>query len=595
MKKSIGYHNMRGFILAVMLIAIVFSINRNLEAENKPTKGADTRESKAELQSGKDSMSQLISLDLRNMEVVDALKFIAQKGELNIVISKTVTGRCMLLLENVAIKDIFDVILLSNALAYVKKGDIYYVMTGKEYKAWYGENYGDTRKLKVFHLKYAVPGKAFILIDALKSEIGKIIVDQDSGTVLIMDTPSKIGEMEKALAVLEEEIETVVLNLNYAKAKDIEDQIKPQLDDKKVGSIKADERSNQVVVQTLPGRMKDIKRVISALDKKTQQVLIDAKIIRIELNDSLNASFEWEGLFAYLTKSYGAVYLGNKPYSCQTYIGNQTKINPPSAKPAPKSTFAESVYFGTIDGQQKFEGALKYLQTLGEMKVISNPKLSVLNDQEAKIHIGRREAYVTTTTTAGQTTTTVAEEVTFVDVGIMLNVTPRINEEGYITMKIEPEISHVVDTLITPLGSEIPIIDTSTAMTTVMARDGTTIIIGGLRKEQEAKKVDQIPFLGSIPVIGRLFRSQKKDKTRSEILVMITPRLISGDILETGDVEVKQEKLKPYVHYEVPEEKTEETVLKFKPYIDYDKAYEVESGKGSLKTEKELEINEKKD
>ena len=581
MKKSISYYNMRSFILVVMLMAFVFSMNWNVKAEDKSTKGVDTPESETELQPGEDGMSRCISLDLRNMEVVNALKFLAQKGGLNIVVSKTVTGRCMLLLENVTIQDIFDVILLSNALAYVKKGDIYYIMTDKEYKVWYGTRFGDTRRLKLFRLQYAIPERAFTLVDALKSEIGKVIVDQESGTLLIMDTPERIEEMKKSLAVLEQGVDMTVINLNYAKAKDIEDQLKPQLDDKKVGSIKADETSNQVIIQTLPGRMEDIKQVITALDRKIQQVLIDAKIVRIELSDDLEAGFEWEGLFSYLTKSYGAVYLGNQSFAhCKHFIGDSTKVDPPSrAKPAPKSTFAESIYFGTVDGQQKFEGVLRYLQTLGDMKVISNPKLSVVSDQEAKIHIGRREAYVTTTTTAGQTTTTVAEEVTFVDVGIILNVTPRINEEGYIIMKIEPEISSVVDTLVTPLGSEIPIIDTSTAETTVMARDGTTIIIGGLRREEDRKFVKQVPFLGSIPILGRLFRSEGKAKRRSEILIMITPRLVSGDILETGDVETKHERLKPYADYEVPEEKVEGTVPEFKPYMDYE----------------EMEIEKKKD
>src|SRR3989338_3488405 len=150
---------------------------------------------------------------------------------------------------------------------------------------------------------------------------------------------------------------------------------------------------------------------------------------------------------------------------------------------------------------------MKLLSTLGETRLLSNPKLAVVNNQEARIHVGRKEAYITTTTTAGQTTTTTAEDVTFVDVGIQLSVTPTINEEGFITMKIKPEVSSVVDVLVTPSGNQIPIIDTSLAETTVMVQDDATIIIGGLRREQETENAKRIPFLGDIPILGNFFRN----------------------------------------------------------------------------------------
>src|SRR3989338_1639268 len=194
---------------------------------------------------------------------------------------------------------------------------------------------------------------------------------------------------------------------------------------------------------------------------------------------------------------------------------------------------------------------MKLLATLGETRLLSNPKLAVVNNQEARIHVGRQEAYITSTTTAGQTTTTTAEDVTFVNVGIQLNVTPTINKEGFITMKIKPEVSSVVDTLVTPSGNQIPIIDTSLAETTVLVKDNSTIIIGGLRRDEETENSKRVPFLGDLPLFGNLFRNQTKAKQRNELLVMITPHIVDGTRLYSGDVDdPDNDSTKSYTDYD---------------------------------------------
>ncbi|MCK4881776.1 MAG: type II and III secretion system protein, partial [Candidatus Omnitrophica bacterium] len=186
-------------------------------------------------------------------------------------------------------------------------------------------------------------------------------------------------------------------------------------------------------------------------------------------------------------------------------------------------------------------------------KLLSNPKLAVVNNQEARIHVGRKEAYITTTTTSGSTTTTTAEDVNFVDVGIQLSVTPTINADGFVTMKIKPEVSSVVDVLITPSGNQIPIIDTSLAETTVMVEDNATIIIGGLRRDEETENSERIPLLGDIPWFGNLFKSQTKNTERSELLVMITPHIVDGSMLTSGEVDPGEEGTKEFKEYQTYE------------------------------------------
>ena len=185
-------------------------------------------------------MDELVSLDFKSTDAVDALKYLGQKGGLNLSISKAVGGRVNLSLTDVPIRDVFDLILRTNELAYIKQGDVYHIMTDAEYRVLYGRKFADTREIKTFRLQYAAPEPAFNLMDALKSEIGRLLVDEDSGTVLIMDTPEQLRQMEEALATLEQGGAIRVFDLKYAKSKDVEERIKDQIDLRKLGFVKAD-------------------------------------------------------------------------------------------------------------------------------------------------------------------------------------------------------------------------------------------------------------------------------------------------------------------------------------------------------------------
>ncbi len=504
-----------------------------------------------------EGMQGRISLDLRNIEVTDALKFLSMKTGVNMISTKDVSGRITLMVLNVPAKDVFDIMLRSNGLAYTKEGEIYNIMTGDEYKALFGKGFADIREVKVFRIKYAIPEQVFTLLDALKSEIGRVLVEPDSGTAIIMDTPEKIAEIEKAISTLEQKNLVRVFQLKYAKAKDIEEQLKAQLDLKKVGTIKADERSNQVIVQTLPERMVNIEKLITSLDQKTKQVLIDSTIIKVKLSDQLDTGAEWEGLIGAASR-YGMAYFGANPFSVikpvetdttNTFttrsdfltktLDNQIGSYPFSGNTlntsAGQKTGPGILHVGILDSKRDMDILLKYVQTLGSTQILSNPKISIVNNQEAKIHVGERQAYVTATTTTGQSTSTVSEEVTFVDVGIQLSVTPTINEDGYVTMKIKPEISSVVSFLITPSGNRVPIIDTSMSETTVMVKDGSTIIIGGLRREDKISSAEQFPFLSKIPILSFFFKQSLKKTERTELLIMITPHIVSGDMISSGN------------------------------------------------------------
>jgi len=128
-----------------------------------------------------------------------------------------------------------------------------------------------------------------------------------------------------------------------------------------------------------------------------------------------------------------------------------------------------------------------------------------------------------------------------VDIGIKLYVTPNISRDGFITMKIKPEISSATRTKILSEGkeTEIPIVTTSEAETTIMVKDGITIIIGGLKKDKKEKTTKRIPLLGSIPVLGLLFGSTSDSYSKTELVILLTPHIISGDTPYTDFSQIK--------------------------------------------------------
>ncbi|MFH0839249.1 MAG: secretin N-terminal domain-containing protein [Candidatus Omnitrophota bacterium] len=620
---------MKKFLVSVMIIGVFFSsfLFQNGDAEDNVAQLTTVSSKVADSTSLPGGIQTRVSLDLRNIEVVDALKFLAIKAKMNIITTKDVAGRITLMVEDVPVKDIFDIMLRSNDLAYRKEGDIYNVMTEEKYKALFGRRFSDIRQVKVFRIQYAIPEQVFSLLDTLKSDIGRVLVEPDSGTALIMDTPEKIKDIEKALLTLEQKNLVQVFTLKYAKAKEAAEQLKTQLDLKKVGTITADERSNQLIIQALPDRMRDIERLVLALDVKTKAVLIDAKIIKVKLSDQLDKGIEWEGLMN-ISQSMGMTYVGSYPYSVlqpatenwqarQEFLDTRYPTagvgsypfsgNTPSSSSSSKVAPGEKLHVGVVGKRKDLDAVLKYLQTLGKTQVLSNPKLAVINNQEARIHVGEKQAYVTTTTTTGQTTTTVSEEVTFVDVGIQLSVTPTINDDGFITMKVKPEISSVVSTLTTPSGNKIPIIDSSMAETTVLVKDGATIVLGGLRKEEKVLSSEQVPFLGNIPLLGALFKSSTNKTERTELMVMITPHIVSGAELTTGDERDFGERpgkeyreypgLTSQSDYKPEKEEPKDKIRTYKEYPELKQQKEEESKlkEGYVKEYKQLEFPQEKE
>jgi type II secretory pathway component GspD/PulD (secretin) len=304
--------------------------------------------------------------------------------------------------------------------------------------------------------------------------------------------------------------------------------------------------------------MVQIEELIKSLDKKTKEVLIVAKIIRVALLDTFDAEIQWEGLFKdiNLLPGFQQGWMGSHENNALARTGNSfvddfINIPPTTRPPEGGKVFPTSnMVVGQTGVDGGYEVLFKFLQTIGNSRVLSSPRITVTNNQEAKIHVGERQAYITSTTTTGSTgQNTVAESVTFVDVGIELSVTPTINDDGFITLKIKPSISSVKDTLVTASGNKIPIIDTSEAETTVMVKDQTSVVIAGLRKDEWTDTKSQVPYFAKLPIFGGLFKSGSNAKDRTEVIVLLTPHIVGGEKFMTGESSKPIDNLNDYRGY----------------------------------------------
>ncbi len=476
--------------------------------------------------------SDKISLDLKGMDVIEVIKMLAAKGNMNVILSNDVKGRVTIFLKSVNIIDAFEIILAANSLAYDKRGDIIYVMAQREYEAIYGEKFNDRKEVKIFQLKYAKASEISKALNQMKTKIGKIVVDDGSNTIVVIDSPQTLAQIGEAISKLDMPTVTKVFELRYAKAADLKTKISESLT-KGVGTMQIDERTNKIAITDLDRKVGEITELVTAFDDKLQQVLIEAKIVQITLNDQYKLGVDWQAVI----KKAGDISKGIN-LSSAFQIAAQNAFGPPGAQ----------ILVGAL-GQSDWATMIQILKEVGDTDLLSSPRITALNNQEAKIMIGTSQPYATNTVTQTTGLATTATNLSFIDIGVKLYVTPTINKEGFITMKIKPEVSsstsnytygasQAVDAngaiISSQAGTTVPIVTTTQAETSVTVKDGTTIIIGGLIQDQRTSTVDKIPLLGDIPIIGQAFRKTVSQVQKQELVVFLTPHIVTGeyDMLE---------------------------------------------------------------
>ncbi|MFA5778992.1 MAG: type IV pilus secretin PilQ [Elusimicrobiota bacterium] len=341
------------------------------------------------------------------------------------------------------------------------------------------------------HLENVPFDEAMALILQMKG----LVLQQVASNVLRVMTPANLTK-ERADSVQV----TQIFRLSYSKASDMSSKITSiMLAESQKVTIQTDERTNSIIVTSTPEGLLAAATLINKLDIKPEQVLIEAKIVEISVGDTKDIGIDW---------SLKRNVMGH----------TDSKISEEANSLTQSQSTIGSFKFGYLRSDIELIARLAAAQSKGNAKILSQPRIATLNNMEAKIVVGGQVPYSQTTIGSGGVST---QSTAFMTVGIQLTVTPTINADGRITMKIEPTVSNV--TRITALGPETR---TKTASTTVLVKAGETIVIGGLITQDERKDASQIPLLGDLPVLGHFFKSYHHDKQKTELMIFVTPYIM---------------------------------------------------------------------
>jgi type IV pilus assembly protein PilQ len=418
---------------------------------------------------GKVYRGQKFSFRFKDADIRDFLKFVATVANINIIIDPGVTGRVTCELTSIPWDQALELILKTNGLGSVMEGNV----------------------LRI-------------------AKIETLTREQEAARRL------------KEAQQLAGELKVITRTLSYAKAKAVQPILQKQLSQR--GEIIIDERTNTLIISDIPDKVGVIDKLIETLDAAIPQVSIEARIVEINTNYTKNLGIQW-GFFAAADSAYGNQTSLRFPNSIMV-DGSAIKEgglqnNPLDGYavnlPAPAFSSGLGISLGNVVDTFRLDIALTALETSGQGKILSAPKISAQNNETAEILQGRQ---IPVQTVANNTVTT-----RYVNAALELHVTPQITAEGTIIMTIEIR-NDAAD--FANLVQGIPPIITQSAKTTVLVKDGGTAVIGGIYRIEDTITTNSVPGLSKIPVIGNLFKGFSKNVLNKELLIFITPKIIKG-------------------------------------------------------------------
>ncbi len=373
--------------------------------------------------------SNLISLNLRNVDIAEVMEMMSRKHRMNILLGSGVQGTLSLNLYDVGLSEAINSIANAAGFAVDQRGATYFVVRHDEVGKYANSSITD---MQSFQIHYADPASVANLLQPYLSSYGKL---------------TAIPER------------------------------------------------NLIVVEDEPGTVRRIAQLIGEVDKQPKQILIEAKILEVTLNDEESYGIDWAKLF---NSNDGTGTVGTRGLAGAGGSGS-------------------SGFFFDL-ATPNVEVTLTALEQQGRVQTLSTPMLMALDNQEASVIVGDRRGYQVTTT-INQVT---SESIEFLESGVILRVSPHIDTNGRIMMDIHPEVSTgTVDSF------GIPSQTTTEVTTSLLVPDGETVFIGGLMKHNTNNTKQGVPGLGRVPGLKYLFGSQEHTNVNTETIVLITPRIVT--------------------------------------------------------------------
>jgi len=405
-----------------------------------------------------------VSLDFQDADVVNVLRLIGDVSESNMVISDDVKGKVNLKLSGVPWDQALSIILKSNNLGQVREENIIRVGT---------------------------------LVNMTRQQ----------------DEELKAKETRDRV----EDLGSRIITINYSNARALAEPLKKSLSPR--GDITVDDRTNTLIVKDIEKNLVEVARLVGRLDTPTPQVTIEARIVQVLPSFSRGLGIQWGA-------NYSDTYKANR-----AGIGGVTFARNTFGAPAPDFAVnlpaspafgGVGISFGRLTSNPfNLDLRLSAGESQGLTRIVSRPKVTVLDNQEAKISQGEQIPF--------QTVSSLGTQTIFKDATLSLVVTPHISSDGGVMMKI----NITKDSLgsVAP-GAPGPSILKKEASTNVLVRDGETTVIGGIYEKSQSDSEDGLPFLRKIPGLGWLFKTVQKREVVSELLVFLTPRVVKAPVTQ---------------------------------------------------------------
>ena len=449
-----------------------------------------------------------ISMDFKDANLKDVLKTFSQQTGVNVIASEDVGDKTITLyLEDVTVMDALDQILQAAGLTYERSpGSQIYIVKPKP------ELPGGTQVetiTRVYRLKFARVSTSRLARAA--EALGAQTPFEAAKTTAALSSGGSGGSGGAGGSRTGGSAGGGGGGSQGEKEVGINKVVEKLLTD--VGKVVVDERTNSLIVTDVASNFPRIESVLNTLDVRTAQVLIEAEVLETTLGKVKDLGIEWgtgsEGNMVVFTPGSRTTRF---PFG---FFG--TSIAPSIPTPFTLSTLSAASAVGTLQA----------LQRDTDTKILARPKVLTLDNESALIRLTTNQAVGFTTTATAQTSTTsvTPERVT---TGVILVVTPQVNQDGYITMLVEPSVTKVATASVTPPSTAGTIVDpkTRSARSMVRVRNGDTLVLGGLIDRSEDEVVQKVPLLGDLPIIGGIFRNREITNAASELIVFITPRIL---------------------------------------------------------------------
>jgi type IV pilus assembly protein PilQ len=368
------------------------------------------------------------------------------------------------------------------------------------------------------------------LTDVSLDEALRCILDVHGAGIIVGENVIRILSREE-MPEIAERLVTQTFEITYADVT----QVVTALDKFKSpqGSVSSIVGTSHIIVTDTEGKIRDITNLLATIDRATPQVLVEVRIYDITSKDNLDLGIDWYA--GRRTNRDGFGYPLNDDIIVQnngssTYINSITDPSLDAGFMAGTSktenTTQGYLRFGLLNDHIDIEAMLRAEKENIDAKLLANPRIMVVDNEEATFDIVTEHPYVERTITAGSTT----ETVKFKNVGVKLVVTPHVAGRNMLRLNIAPEFSVLV-TRVQIASSNVPVVDTRKVNTIALVKDGQAVVLGGLRKKETSLQVNKVPVLGDIPVLGHLFRFEGEATANTELVVFITPHIITEPTL----------------------------------------------------------------